>query len=475
MLELKLTDFKEGGTVPTLYAKSGVGAIKHGENTLTNQITKIGTTVTSPLNSGVYNIGDCQLRSFESYNGELYAIGRSPSSSLGALFKFDTSAAKWNQVGSDSTLSTNGGLTYYNGYFYGYQNGYMFRVTHTGVWTDSWNSIPSFTTTAKPIVHFGGKTLYAFSDNKVHQLRDSSFTSSVITFQDGFVITCAAEYGNYLIICGYESKTNHATASLWDRDSSLARITNVLDLGVGIPKHVAVLDGTPTVTMNDAGASRLQIRQFSSQEAVTKVLYEHPSASMLLGGESYTEDNKLYFPFSGTLRDDDTDAASYIMSVDSLGRVIHTAMNTDVDSTHALAVTKHDGRYFSCYTSDLGTFMTSKTSFTQPTILETRLLLSDNPSNHIQTQALTVYTTPLPSGAIVTFKGRINEASSWTTLGTSDTDVETRHTLTQAAIRNYGADFGIGRVLQVRIEVTGNANITGVTGRFAEVNKEPYE
>lgn len=470
---MRLTDFKLN-TPPNLYAASGVGAIKHGDNRL-GTVTKIGNLATASVASIGYTIADYELRSFEMYDGYLYGAGTSIVSGNGAMYKFDNN--QWQQSGSDAGAAQTGAFVHYQNKFYGYRSaGYIWQQTPASTYNDTWQSISAFTTSAKPVVHFGGKTAYFFTDNKVHQLRDATFTANVIEFQTGFQITYACEYDNYLIIIGYEPKTSHATAAFWDRDSSLARITNVVDLGIGIPNMCAVLNGVPTVVMKNAAADRLTIKRFNQSSFITTHEYTYPTASFFVGSEGYLEDNNFYVPMKGSLRNDDVDDNCYILKIDGEGNVTQVVHNTD-DTTNVVtptAVIKAGGQYHLAFVQ-LGSLVTSTSLFTQPTIVETRIIAAPDPSDHLQTHAISVYTNPLPSGAVVTFKGRLDEASSWTTLGTSDTDGETRHSITQAAIRGAGVSFGIGRVLQLRVEVTGNTEIKAITGVFDYLNREPYD
>lgn len=471
---MKITDFKLN-TTPNLYSASGIGAIKHGDNRL-GIVTKIGDIgLAADASGGAVTVADYQLRSFEIYDGYLYGAGTSLSSGNGAMYKYDS--AVWTGSGSDAGGSQTGAFIHYQNKFYGYRSaGYIWQQTPASTYNDTWQSISAFTTSAKPVVHFGGKTAYFFTDNKVHQLRDASFTANVLEFQTGFIIMYACEYDNYLVIVGYEPKTSHATAAFWDRDSSLARITNVVDLGISIPNMCAVLNGVPTVVMKNAAADRLTIKRFNQSSFITAHEYTYPTASFFIGSEGYVEDNNFYIPMKGSLRNDDVDDNCYILKIDGDGNVTQIVHNTN-DTTNVVtptAVAKVSNQFHLAFVQ-LGTLVTSTSQFTQPTIIETRIIASDNPADHIQAQALTVYTNPLASGAVVTFKGRLDEASSWTTLGTSDTDGETRHSITQSGIRGAGISFGNGRVMQIRIEVTGNTEVKGITGKFDELNKEPYE
>jgi hypothetical protein len=110
----------------------------------------------------------------------------------------------------------------------------------------------------------------------------------------------------------------------------------------------------------------------------------------------------------------------------------------------------------------------------QPLIFET-LAIRNIADSRTKIHAVTVTTTPLSASGTVTVKARKNAETAWTTLKVFTEDSDITHSLTQSMIRNGGASMGDAKVIQLRIEVNGGADLTGVFVQFDEPNKEPYE
>lgn len=481
MKTISITDFKTGGTAQSLYNTRGFGAVKHGDNKLVNIVKRIPPVQISPDGAVGYDTTDMEIRSFTYLDGYVYGAGTALTGpAYGDLYRYTpvTVGSEWQGFTSGATAVHAGGIAAYQNYIYGYApTGYLWRCDTAGNFSNTWQTIGSFTTQAKPVVHFGGKTLYFFTDNSVHQLRDATFTADVIEFQTGFVITSACEFGNYLIICGYEAKTNRATAAIWDRDSSLARITNVLDLGDGVPRAVAVLDGIPTVIMTLA--NKLIVRQFDTNNFVTKATFD---SGFSIPSEPFVDDNELYIGIKSYLRSDDQDVTSssdgsYILKISSNGevsQVVYNPLNDDQAQVYAVCKFYPDNVpvYLMGY-KQFGTYETARQGSTTPIIFETLALREKGP-NRVSFHSITVSTTPLGSGGSVTVKARKNNQTAWTTLGVEDTANELTHSITKMRSRNENGEIGDAKLLQFRIEVV-NADLTGVEIYFNDVDKESYE
>ena len=473
MKTYSITDFKTGGTAPSLYNTVGFGAVKHGDNQQKNIISQLGTFQQATTTASGATMGDLKLRAFEVYNNELYAAGVVPFSTSGLLWHY--SGGNWLGVGASHGAGAEGAFRYYQSNFYGYrQSQYIWKTNDIGtVINDTYQTLSSpWTTTAPPVVHSGGKILYFFTDGNVHQLRDATFTENVIQFQSGFTITNACEYGNYLIICGYETKTGRATAAFWDRDSSLARITNIVDLGFGIPKAVATLDGTPTVVMISLDASQLFIRQFDTNSFVTRNTYKSTPSNFFVGLSNWVQDNRMFVPVYGKLRADDQDYQANILAVNSDGRIYHLASGSYNTNMDAVAFWNNQYHVTSATNS---TYLTSTNLYSQPLIYET-LAIKPIASDRVKLHAATVQTTPLASGGTCVIKARKNGETTWQTIHTSTTTGEMTHSVTQAMARSAGISIGDAKLLQLRAELTGGGDITGLQYVIdTDSNKEPYE
>lgn len=101
---------------------------------------------------------------------------------------------------------------------------------------------------------------------------------------------------------------------------------------------------------------------------------------------------------------------------------------------------------------------------------ESLMFGSDTPTDK-QLNGITVTTENLPSGGSVVVKYRTDEDSAWTTLGTSSTEGQTRHTFTRTSAGQVGSFYEI----QFQVIVTGYAPIKNIHISLQDTDSLPYD
>lgn len=179
----------------------------------------------------------------------------------------DLSDAAWL---SPSNNASSGGATdfrlfvYYKttGKFYGASGGsaiWAFTPDGSTAFDDASHSL-TYKTLAQGLVHSKDDNLYIPYDNKIARNNAGSWTDAAITLPSSFYITSICEFGNYLAIAAAPlSGVGKSRVYLWDRDASLATLSESIDWGEGILMVIEELEGA-LLGISIAGNSQTRTR-----------------------------------------------------------------------------------------------------------------------------------------------------------------------------------------------------------------------
>jgi len=180
---------------------------------------------------------------------KLFGLGVDPTTTKAKIFSHDVFSGGWGEPAKgESTVTARETKVFfeYKRFIYMWANGtVLMRFDTTGVanFNDSYQSI-SYDDVAQPVHHPLDDIAYFFSDNKVHKLNDTTWTSDVLTLPDDLIIKSACAYGSYLAI-GEVRKgdvNKKIIVYLWDRDSSLSTLSERIDFGEGDLMYLACLN-----------------------------------------------------------------------------------------------------------------------------------------------------------------------------------------------------------------------------------------
>jgi len=229
---------------------------------------------------------------------------------------------------------------HYKGYIYMFANSaklIRFDVTSAAVFNDSYQDI-TYTNLADPVHHPADDCAYFFADNLVYRLDNTTWDGLVLTLPANLKVVSACPYGNYLAIGCVDLNLTYSVVYLWDRDSSLATITDRIDFGSGELKHLANLNNKLIGVMNfyiggnDFGLRRgkVLIKQANGDFAVTlnEILTDAVIDTPFFKTRQVV-DNKLYFPLQVNLN---SDARLGIWVVDEFGRATLDTIESEATS-----------------------------------------------------------------------------------------------------------------------------------------------
>jgi hypothetical protein len=209
----------------------------------------------------------------------------------------------------------------YKGYLYMWSSGTVimrFDCDSGDAFNESYQSI-SYTNVAQPVLHQADDVAYFFSDNRVHSLDNTTWSTDVLVLPATLKITSACAYGNYLAIgcTTLKDGNKQSVVYLWDRDSSLTTVSERIDFGEGEIYHLANLSGRLTAVMiNDLD---LIIRQRNGE--FCKTINQITSTATSIIAPKRTNqliNNILYFPLD---LDQDGGDRCGIWALDEYGRM----------------------------------------------------------------------------------------------------------------------------------------------------------
>ena len=218
----------------------------------------------------------------------------------------------WNKGGNSSSSagSTSFNLFVYyakTGYIYGARaNTHIWRYDPSGVgaWVDTHQAL-TYTNIAQGIVHSKDYILYSPYDNKIAKNDNGSWTTTALTLPSHLYITSICEYGNYIAIgCAPLSGIGNSRVFIWDRDTSLATLSDTIDWGQEDLKVLEEVDGA-LIGISLSGnnttrfTNRIIFRQLSISSAVQFMeLFSGSTTTLPIAKQRTT--NRLFFMLSGT-------------------------------------------------------------------------------------------------------------------------------------------------------------------------------
>ena len=201
-----------------------------------------------------------KLCQFVSANSKQYALGVVSATSRAKIFERATlPSGAWaaSTTGEDATGTTRIETMFieYKDVLYGasYINSTTTQIWSyaylTSTFTDAAQDLGSFAdlsasnTGVSALVHSKDDILYIAYDNRVIKNNAGSWSSGII-LPTNQVITSICEYGNYLAVgCKSKYSGGKSIAYLWDRDSSVATLSEKIDFGTGRLQILEELDG----------------------------------------------------------------------------------------------------------------------------------------------------------------------------------------------------------------------------------------
>lgn len=314
---------------------------------------------------------------------------------------------------------------------------------------------------------------YIFYNNIVVRIYPSgTVQDQALKLPTNLKITSACNFGNYMAIgCSPTSVYNGVSkVFLWNLYSP--DVQEVIDWGEGELRVLENVEGmlvgiTDRYLNSASGAGRgsLIVQGYSGgSPQVLKEVFTEKLNSITMPNYKAVKNNRLFFSAkimknaAGTLYDEGiwsfgrkNSQYAFALSLDYVCSDITTSGIQSFGSAGNFFFISHSGDGSVSKTNDSAVY-------TEPSILETQVLNFGTIDSDKRLDAFKVTFRKLASGESVVLKYKVDDATSFTTIGTFDTDDALSHTFTQEELA--GVAFKSGREFKFRIESTGGAEIT---------------
>ena len=509
IFEQKITRFDGGISDDPREPRNNVGVLIKHFDIFSNpyRLTPYRSMEAESSTVSVADLKTYDLRHFTlGSNGKEYALGKDGSGFPQILQKTDPTTGTWSLPATST-----GNAARIIGFFIEWASAFWFLqgTTSLSKWTIGstvTNAVATLgtaiTTTCQGIVF--GNNMFGAYNNKVFKVSSAGVVTDDVTpaLPSDMRITSLEPWGNYImIIMAYgtsatASPTGRSKMYQWD-GSSTTVFNDVIDLGEGAAMVAGNIEGmictvsnkyleTPSgLTSLAVGAGSMVIRLWGG--GVPRVIKELVGNQAVTLGrmlqERVVKNNKMYFVASVPFNQSTSTESTYHLGIWAFGRktqdsnfalTLDYVVNEVVDASNfKINSFGNAGNYwFINHSDDESIHKTDDaTNFTETSIYETQILGSD-PSIEKKLLGVTIDVVPLPTAGSVTLKYRKDEETSYTTIFTYSTDNGLSHSAVN--IESSGANLPHFREIQLRVESTGNAEVTGISLKWEEKESKMY-
>lgn len=427
---------------------------------------------------------------------KLFGLGRQTATNKARIFyknlttggSTDLSDNGWtettNNTASNATPSYDFFMYYpRTGYIYGAHTGaniFRYDPTGSGAFVDAHQAL-TYTHIAQGIVHSQDDIMYVPYDNKIATNDNGAWDLAALTLPSEFYITSICEYGAFVAIaCAPLSGVGRSRLFIWNRSSSLTEVSANADLCEGIIKVLEELQGdlVGISISNDSTRTKYRVtfRRYIGAPGTRRFEEFTTTVSPFLFIAKQKVNNRIFFLMSISLNGALKHGVWSVAKNEKTGRLLITHERTPANDT---AINSGPLRnfyivgdyFFIAYVDASSAPKVSKTndqaSYTATSIIETIINPDmpdeDKPQKKRLISCGATY-DPLPSAGMVVVKGRVNGASSYTTIFTEITDnaVKTE----PRPVPEGGAYLDSGEELEFQLNSTGGAVPTALIYKY---------
>lgn len=416
---------------------------------------------------------------YPSGSGKLYGLGQTGAGLTQIFQKADATTGNWSAPASSTGNGAvqNGCFVEYKDYAWGFQGTtQVFRwglLSGTPAITNSQGTVGTITSVAQGVI---GKddNLYLPYNNKLARVTSGgTVNDAVLTLPTHFKITSIANYGNYLAIACAPVSTFNGTSKVFLWNLTSPDVQEAIDWGEGELRVLETIEGmlvgvTDRYLNNATGAGRgsmiIQAYQGGTPQVVKEV-FTQALVGKTLPLSKATKNNRLFFAAKIMTNSAGTEyhegiwsfgrkntGYRYTLTLDIIDENVNTSGIQAFGTAANYFFVAHSGDGSIDKTNDAATY-----AFTS--ILETQIFDFDRPGADKRLETVEVTYRKLAAGETVTAKYRWDDATSWTTIGSDAVDDSKSRSFIN--IESTGDNFASGKELQLRLESTGGAEITG--------------
>lgn len=424
---------------------------------------------------------------YASQSSKLYGLGQNGTGKTKIVYKADAISGNWtlptSSEGNGNVM--NGCFVEYKDYIWGFQGtNQVFKwglLSGTPAITNSVSTVAStITSVAQGVIAKDDNLYLPYNNVLVRVSAGGSVTDAALTLPTNFKITSICNYGNFLAIgCAPISTFNGVSkVFIWNLTSS--DVQDVIDWGEGELRILENVEGylfgvTDRYLNSTAGAGRGSIiiqRYSGGTPQVVKEVFTQTLNNKTIPLSKALKNNRLFFSAKIMTNAAGTEYYEGIWSFGRKGEGYPFALNLDyidenVDSDGIQAFGVAANFFFITHSGD-GSIdkIDDAANYNFTSIYESQILNFGVTDIEKSLSLISLYTTPLLSGQVVTVKYKANGDADWTTIGTHDVDGKLGKDFNQiettTAFATAQDAFKTGKEFKFRLESTGGAEITGL-------------
>ena len=419
---------------------------------------------------------------YHSASAKFWGLGQTGAGLTKIVEKADATTGLWTTPASSEGNGAvlNGCFFEYKNYLWGFQGtSQIFKwglLSGTPSITNSVSTTAStITSVANGVIAADGNGYMAYNNVVVRIATDAStITDSAKTVPTNYKITSLENYGSYLAIgCSPIASFNgQSTVFLWNLSSDLFYET--IPWGEGDLRVLGNVEGmlvgvTDKYLNNSTGAGKgsMVIKGWSGGSAQPlKEIFTQSLTGKTIPTTKFVKDGRLFFAAKITTNSAGTEYHEGIWSFGRKNPNYPFALTLDIideniDTDGIQAIGQAANYFFIAHSGDGSVDKTNDSAtYAFTSIHESQIYSFGDATVTKRLKMATIYTESIPTGGSVTLKYKVNRASSWTTIGS----LSTVGALSKDfyVIASTGADFSQFKEVEVRIESTGGAEVTGL-------------
>jgi len=418
---------------------------------------------------------------YASGSAKLYGLGQEATGKTKILQKADATTGLWTKPANSEGNGAvqNGCFVEFKDYAWGFQGtNQIFKWGLLSGTPSITNSVSTVATTissvANGIIAADGNLYLAYNNVIVRVATDTTtVTDNAKIVPTNYKITSLANFGSYMAIgCSPKDSFNgQSKVFLWNLSSDLFQET--LDWGEGELRVLETIEGTligvtDRYLNNATGAGRgsMIVQAYSGGSVqVLKEIFTKKLTGKTIPLSKAVKNNRLFWAAKKMDNDAGTEFteglwsfgrknSNYPMSLtlDIIDENINTSGIQGFGTAANYFFIAHSGDGSVDKTNDVATYAFTST-------YESQIFDAGDATIQKQLSQFTIYTAPIPTGGSITVKLKVDDDTSWTTIGSLSTVGEVSRDFLN--IESSGVDFPAFKEIQFQILSTGGAEVCG--------------
>lgn len=418
---------------------------------------------------------------YHSSSAKLFGLGQTGAGNTKIVYKADATTGNWTlpSTSEGNGAVQNGCFIEYKDCLWGFQGTnqiWKWTIATTTISNNASATGATITSVANGLVF--DDYLYLPYNNKIWRATDATtFSDAYLTLPSNFKITSLTQNGKYIAIGCAPISTYNGVSKVFLWDGTSTDIQEAIDWGEGELRILETIEGylvgiTDRYLNSSVGAGRgsMIIQVYSGGvPQVVKEIFTQALTNKSIPIQKTVKNNRLFWAAKIMTNSAGT---TYNEGIWSFGRknvnypfsVNLDIIDENVDTDGIQAIGSAGNYFFITHSGDGSLDKTNDTStYAFSSILETQIYDFGDRENDKTLLSLKVSFRKQLSGESLTAKYRVDGATSWTTIGTYDTDNSLSHTFVN--IESDGSAFASGREYEFRLESTGGLEITEFVAR----------